>query len=275
MAINACDAMPEGGRLTITMKNIHLDAASCNDDVEAGPGDYVVLIVSDTGQGMSADIAKRAFEPFFTTKEVGQRSGLGLSMVYGFAQQTGGYATIDSVEGQGTTVKLFLPRSSGVPSARREAGAGEQPLARGESVLVLEDDADVRALTVLQLESIGYTVYEASDARTALEILGSNGGIDLLLSDIVLPGKMNGPKLAREARLGCPSLKVVFMSGYAPNTSQDGHSVDRNAPLLQKPISKIVLAKTLRQVLDSPTYTDENEIGDRLVGLVEESNMAR
>ena len=250
LAINACDAMPEGGRLTITIQNTHLDAASCTDDVEAQPGDYVVLIVNDTGEGMSADISRRAFDPFFTTKGVGQGSGLGLSMVYGFARQTGGYATIDSVEGRGTTVKLFLPRSTGVPSGRRETGAGEEPLARGESVLVLEDDADVRALTVLQLESIGYTVQEACDARTALNILGSNGGVDLLLSDIVLPGKLNGPKLAEEARRWCPSLKVVFMSGYAPNTLLDEHPVNQNAPLLQKPISKAVLAKTLRQVFD-------------------------
>ena len=194
LALNARDAMPAGGKLTIEMGNVTLTGADMDGHRDGQPGDYVALKVSDNGTGMAPDVVEHVFEPFFTTKEVGAGSGLGLSMVYGFAQQSGGHVTIESEAGQGTTVALYLPRAA-AEDARREAMGEAIPRGRGETILVVEDEPDLRQVTVQQLEDLGYKTLQAPDGPLALEVLADNSGIDLLLSDVVLPGGMNGPEM--------------------------------------------------------------------------------
>lgn len=250
LAINARDAMPGGGRLTVECMNATLDKEYAARVADTRPGDYAVLAVSDTGSGMPAAVLEHAFEPFFTTKEVGQGTGLGLSMIYGFARQSGGHVAIYSEEGNGTTVKLFLPRATDGAGFDEAADASELPRGKGETVLVVEDDPDVRELAVRIVGGLGYKVIEAGEAASAEAALATSDRIDLLLSDVVLPGKMNGPDFARAARKNHPALKVVFMSGYPADAAKKTGLVDLGGPLIRKPLDRSKLAESLRAVLD-------------------------
>jgi PAS domain S-box-containing protein len=249
LALNARDAMPGGGKLTIGCENAHLDEVYLARNPEALAGDYVVLAVSDTGTGMSVEVQSHAFEPFFTTKDVGQGSGLGLSMVHGFAKQSGGHVTMYSQEGQGTTVKLYLPRAE--EAVRREEASHDQdaPLGRGEVVLVIEDDPDVRDLAVQTLEGLGYRVSGAPDAARARKLLAEGTQVDLVLSDVVLPGGTSGPEFAEETRTIYPDLKIIFMSGYPAGAAKRYSFLGSDKVLLNKPFKRYQLAKALREVL--------------------------
>jgi CheY-like chemotaxis protein len=239
LAINARDAMPNGGRLTVETSNTHLDAAYVGSEPGMQPGDYVMLAVTDTGTGMSPDVLTRAFEPFFTTKPVGQGTGLGLSQLYGFIQQSGGHVRIESEVGRGTSVKLYLPRHHGVEETRAvvEASLGPPPQAPGPvTILVVEDEAIVRMLLVDALEEQGYTVLEAEDGNAALNIVASSERIDLLATDVGLPG-INGRQLAEMARSQRPDLKVLFLTGYAYEAALEKEVLRPNTQLLGKPVA--------------------------------------
>ena len=250
LAVNARDAMPDGGKLTIETANTALDETYTALDTEVVPGQYVMLSVSDTGSGMSKDTVVRAFEPFFTTKEVGRGTGLGLSMVYGFVKQSGGHVTIYSEEDQGTTVKLYFPRFLGgaekaVVAAERIAPRGSD----GEVVLLVEDNDDVRTYSVTTLKELGYTVIEAAHADTALAILATDQRIDLLFTDVVLPGR-SGRMLADAAAELRPNLKVLFTTGYSRNAIVHHGRLDAGVQLITKPFTYEQLAVRVRDVLD-------------------------
>ena len=248
LAINARDAMAGGGRLTIGTANTHLDAAyiSPNEDVE--PGDYVVVSVSDTGVGMSPEVMARAVDPFFTTKPVGEGTGLGLSMIYGFARQSRGHLQISSEVGQGTTVKLFLPRAL-QDAVVLDAPTVETPRGQGETILVVEDDTTVRLVISEVLEELGYEVLVASDARPAIPLLQSDRRIDLMVSDVVLP-HINGRKLAELARASRPGLKVLFVSGYAEHATLRGDFLEPGMEMLTKPFALDALGAKVRAMID-------------------------
>jgi CheY-like chemotaxis protein len=252
LAINARDAMPEGGKLTVETQNTHLDRSYAAQNAEVSPGQYVTICVSDTGAGMDSDTIGRVFEPFFTTKEVGKGTGLGLSMVYGFVKQSGGHVKIYSEPGEGTTAKIYLPRLLS-PSDDEEQSA-EQLAPEGtseETILVLEDDDDVRAYSVEVLRELGYRVIEAHDGPSALRLLErQEGRVDLLFSDVVLPGGMNGANVAEEARKLRPGLKVLFTTGYARNAIVHHGRLDPGVELITKPFSYADLAARVRDMLD-------------------------
>ncbi len=216
LAINARDAMPEGGKLTIEAANVHLDDAYCRKNSEVRPGQYLLISVTDTGTGMPKEVLERAFEPFFTTKEAGQGTGLGLSQVYGFVKQSGGHVKIYSERGEGTTIKIYLRRLGARPATAPETAPATGRGRRGETVLVAEDDAEVRAYVVETLEGLGYQVLGASDANEALRVMNYSDRVDLLLTDVVMPGA-SGRKLAADAKQLQPDLKVLFMTGYSRN----------------------------------------------------------
>ncbi len=248
LCINARDAMPAGGRLTIETRNVTLswDYAARQED-EVAPGDYVMVSVSDTGTGMSPDVAKRAFEPFFTTKEVGKGTGLGLSMVYGFIKQSNGHINIQSEVGRGTTVSMYFPRSD--PAAVAAVQPRRQAMPRGsERILVVEDEKAVRAIVGEQLGSLGYDVTLAGDADQALELLKSHS-FDLVITDVVMPGRLNGRGLAEEIKRTWPETRVVFMSGYSENALLRDGRLDSGTMLLAKPHVKADLAKIIRDAL--------------------------
>jgi PAS domain S-box-containing protein len=252
LAVNARDAMPIGGQLVIETANAHLDEAYAAHNVEVAPGDYVAVIVSDTGSGMPPEVIERAFEPFFTTKGVGQGSGLGLSMVYGFVKQSGGHVKIYSEGGHGTSIKLYLPRAeTTAPAVEDAAGAQPDQAALGrETILVVEDDPAVRIVAVNILESLGYHVRQAEDGHAALSILLRSGEIDLLFTDLVMPNGMSGQDLLRKAREQRPTLKALFTSGYSEHVIQGRGDRDVDVPLLGKPYRKQQLAAAIRSVLD-------------------------
>ena len=250
LAVNARDAMPEGGKLTIEASNSYLDDSYCRQNADVQPGQYVQIAVTDTGSGMGKDVIERAFEPFFTTKESGQGTGLGLSQVYGFVKQSGGHVKIYSEAGEGTTIKIYLPRFFGRASAAEEKAAAPRRGRSGESVLVVEDDSDVRDYVVETLASLGYKVFEAGEAENALRLLDENPSVHLLLTDVVMPG-MNGRKLAEEARLRRPDLKILYMTGYSRNAIMHQGRLDNGVDLLQKPISSEQLASAVRKMLDA------------------------
>ena len=250
LALNARDAMPAGGELTVSCQNIQLQDADIFGDMEVTAGDYVMLAVGDTGSGMNAETRQHAFEPFYTTKGVGEGSGLGLSMVYGFAKQSGGHVDISTEQGSGTTVRLYLPRSKSQSEEIEPDKKTSTPLGRGQSVLVLEDNAEVRELTVAMLESIDYRVIEAADADAARQIVESGANIDLVLSDVILPGGTSGPEFARELRQREPGIKVIFMSGYPEDADEGGSLSDAGGVLLNKPFYLRQLATAMRDALD-------------------------
>jgi CheY-like chemotaxis protein len=250
LAINARDAMSGAGTLVIETSNAVLDESYAATRTDVVAGDYVMLAVTDTGEGMSPEVLERAFEPFFTTKDVGKGTGLGLSMAFGFAKQSGGHIAIYSEEGKGTTVKLYLPQTQDEAKRVEVSARVEVPRGRGETVLVVEDDGDVRELAVLMLRGLGYEVLEAHDGKSGRAMLERAPGVDLLLADMVLPGGMSGREMADEAARRNGGLKVLFMSGYAANAAQLNGWVDRGADILQKPFRKRDLAIKVRSVLD-------------------------
>ena len=215
------------------------------------PRQYVLIAVTDTGSGMSREVIERAFEPFFTTKQSGQGTGLGLSQAYGFVKQSGGHIKIYSETGEGTSIKIYLPRFHGKsPAAAPEAPGAPKRGRSGECVLVVEDDADVRGYVVETLGALGYDVLEAADSEDALRILREYKSVRLLLTDVVMPG-MNGRALAEEARAQDPALKVLFMTGYSRNAIVHQGRLDPGVDLLQKPLTSESLAGAVRRVLDS------------------------
>jgi CheY-like chemotaxis protein len=252
LAINARDAMAGGGKLTIEARNVHLDVDYAARHVEVVPGDYVMLAVTDTGTGMTPEVLVRAVEPFFTTKPPGRGSGLGLSMIYGFVKQSGGHLKIYSEPGHGTTVRIYLPRVR--PAAAAEAApSAEAPPARGhESVLVVEDDAQVRQLGVSHLRDLGYRVLEAADGPAAITVLRNEPNIDLLFTDVVMPGGMTGRDLAEQARALLPGIRVLYTTGYTEDAIVHQGKLDRGVHLLSKPYRKRELARLVRAVLDEP-----------------------
>jgi signal transduction histidine kinase len=253
LAVNARDAMPQGGTLTIETANAWLDEAYLASVTEpVPPGQYVMIAVSDTGVGMDPETLSRVFEPFFTTKDPGKGTGLGLSQVYGFVRQSGGHIRVYSEPGQGTTVKLYLPRVHAEPlPAAASAKAPDMSMMRGdETVLLVEDDEAVRAYSSGVLRDLGYTVVEAEDAAAALRALDTHAKIDLLFTDVVLPGGVHGRKLADEARRRHPGLPVLFTSGYTRNAIVHNGRLDPGVQLITKPFSYEELASRVRRVLD-------------------------
>ncbi|KQT82162.1 PAS domain-containing hybrid sensor histidine kinase/response regulator [Aurantimonas sp. Leaf443] len=254
LAVNARDAMPDGGRLTIETGNSHLDAGYAHHHAEVTPGQYVLLSVTDTGTGMDAQTLSKVFEPFFTTKEVGKGTGLGLSQVYGFVKQSGGHVKLYSEPGQGTSVKIYLPRRLTDGAQEEEEAAQIVPGgSQRETILVLEDDEAVRAYSVEVLRDLGYGVVEAGDGPAALRILAEQGErIDLLFTDVVLPGGLDGAEVTRRARAALPDLKVLFTTGYARNAIVHQGRLDPGVALLTKPFTYADLATRVRDILDAP-----------------------
>ena len=249
LVLNARDAMPSGGRLTVKVQNISLGEADVDVDGQARPGDYIMVAVTDTGTGMTAEVASRAFEPFFTTKDVGKGTGLGLSMVYGFAQQSGGSMQIRSEPGQGTAVKLFFPRV-GAPQASAAPPAGQRTTAAGsETILVVEDDDIVRGYVEGELKALGYRVIVTRNGPAALEILRGPETIQLLFTDVVMPGGLFGPELAREAARLRPDLRILMTSGYSEHPVEALDGLGREVQILNKPYRRHDLAMMLRSVL--------------------------
>ena len=250
LAINARDAMPDGGTLSVTCANARIDDAFVADHPEVVAGEYVVLEVNDTGTGMSPEAIEHAFEPFFTTKEVGEGSGLGLSMIYGFAKQSGGHVTIYSEEGHGTTVRLYLPQVRQNTMQETETQADDAPIGQGERILVIEDDPDVRTLVLQMLESLGYLAFDVSDAAAARNFLGRNEAVDLIVSDVILPGGMSGPEFAEDARADNPELRIIFMSGYPAGATNRNGLLNADEVLLTKPFRRAGLARAVRDALE-------------------------
>ncbi len=251
LAVNARDAMPEGGRLTIETANCHLDQRYAANHIGVPAGQYVMIAVSDTGEGMSPEVIAKAFDPFFTTKEVGRGTGLGLSQVYGFVKQSGGHVKIYSEIGEGTTIKVYLPRMVGaVEEANDLQSAGGVPFGESQEViLVVEDEAAVRQFSVEALTELGYHVFEADGATSALKLLDEHPEIALMFTDVVMP-EINGKKLAEEACRHRPKLKVLFTTGYTRNAVVHNGVLDRDVHLIGKPFTIEDLAIRVREVLD-------------------------
>jgi PAS domain S-box-containing protein len=251
LALNARDAMTQGGKLTIEISNTYLDESYAQANAEVSAGQYVMLAISDTGMGMTPDIMDKAFEPFFTTKGIGEGTGLGLSQVYGFIKQSSGHIKIYSEPGEGTTVRLYLPRVREQAAADQARQTAARPQVGGqEMILVVEDDPDVRLFTTECLRELGYNVLEAIEGDAALSLLASEPQIQLLFTDISLPGPFNGRQLADEARKRRPDLKVLFTTGYARNAIVHQGRLDPSVHLIVKPFNFDGLAVKVRQVLD-------------------------
>jgi signal transduction histidine kinase/CheY-like chemotaxis protein len=249
LCINARDAMPDGGRVTIETANKWLDGHWAT---ERGllPGQYVSLCVTDTGTGMTPEVIARAFDPFFTTKPLGEGTGLGLSMVYGFARQSGGQIRIYSEVGMGTTMCIYLPRHHGEEASDPDMPQVEEVEGSGGTVLVVDDESSIRMMVVEVLNQSGYTALEASDGRSAMTILQSDTRIDLLITDVGLPGGMNGRQIADAARTGRPDLKVLFITGYAENAVFGNAHVDAGMQVLTKPFTLESLARRIQQIVE-------------------------
>jgi signal transduction histidine kinase len=251
LALNARDAMPEGGKLTLETRNVVLDEDYAGMNSEVTPGNYVMIAVSDTGEGIPTSVLDKVFEPFFTTKDVGKGSGLGLSMVYGFVKQSNGHIKIYSEQGHGTTVKLYLPQAAGVvdvPATESSIAADEHG---DESILIVEDDALVREYVVTQIGRLGYHTLTASNAAEGLAIISGPERIDLLFTDVIIPGGMNGRQLATEAVRRRPGLKVLYTSGYTENAIVHHGRLDAGVLLLPKPYVSSDLARMIRVALVS------------------------
>jgi CheY-like chemotaxis protein len=251
LAINARDAMPKGGRLIIETGYADIDADYVEAHAEASPGRYVTLAVTDTGVGMPPEVRRRAFDPFFTTKGPAAGTGLGLSMVYGFAKQSGGHVQLYSEVGLGTTVRMYLPaREAEAAETERRKPVSSAPLRAGETILVVEDDPRVRRVSVRRLKELGYAVIEADSGPAALQVLDRGEAIDLLFTDVIMAGGMTGIDLAREAGRRRPGLKVLFTSGYAePEVMERGLPTSGSA-WLGKPHSARELHTKIRELLD-------------------------
>jgi CheY-like chemotaxis protein len=275
LAINARDAMNSGGvtagRLTIEANNAVLDDLYCRNHADVAPGQYVMIGVTDTGAGMTPEVLRQAFEPFFSTKEEGKGTGLGLSMVYGFVKQSGGHVKIYSEAGQGTTVKIYLPRTLAAEDAMAPVAEPQQAVGGTETILVAEDDEAVRTTVVEMLTDLGYRVLKAADAASALAVVESGVPIDVLFTDVVMPGTLRSPELARMARERLPKLAVLFTSGYTENAIVHGGRLDPGVELLGKPYTRESLARRIRQVLanqrgrslgEPPVLRPSSESGD-------------
>jgi signal transduction histidine kinase len=255
LAANARDAMPGGGgMLTIETGNTYIDEAYAGANADTRPGQYVMIAVSDSGSGMSRETVEQAFEPFFTTKPAGQGTGLGLSQVYGFVKQSGGHVKIYSELGEGTTIKMYLPRLMGEAEIRNRVDSAEPPVAVatgfGERILVVEDDGDVRQYIVEALRALNFQVSEAPDGKHALSLLDEHR-FDLLLTDVILPG-MNGRQLADTMMAARPDMKVLFMTGYSRNAIVHHGRLDPGVHMLQKPVTSAELARKIRELLGAP-----------------------
>ena len=251
LAINARDAMPGGGRLTIETSNAYLDESYLAGVAEpVQPGQYVMVAVTDTGHGMPPETLAQVFEPFFTTKEAGKGTGLGLSQVYGFVRQSGGHVRIYSEPGQGATIKIYLPRHFAPVAPTMEEEQRAQAYGGNETILVVEDDDDVRAFTTGVLRELGYRVLEASTGKEALAMLAKEEHVDLLFTDIVLPDGMDGRGLSHEALAVRPRLKVLFTSGYTRNAIVHNGRLDAGLKLISKPFTYDDLAIKIRSILD-------------------------
>lgn len=278
LAINARDAMVDGGKLTLELSNAMLDEFYARTQVDVEPGQYVMLAVSDTGTGMTEQTAERAFEPFYTTKPEGEGTGLGLSMAYGFAKQSGGHIRLYSELGSGTTVKLYLPRTDQPEVVAVSLPVG--PAVGGsETILVVEDDLAVQATVIELLSGLGYRVLRANDAQSALSILQSGMAIDLLFTDVVMPGKLSSTELVRQAKLLLPDIAVLFTSGYTRNAIVHGGKLDAGVELLSKPYRQEDLARKIRQLLGQreqpmlPGAKGEGEEPSRRTALVVEDQL--
>jgi PAS domain S-box-containing protein len=251
LSINARDAMGDGGKLTIETANTRLDSTYAEMHDEVTPGQYVMVAVTDTGTGMTPEVVERAFEPFFTTKETGKGSGLGLSMVYGFVKQSGGHIKIYSEPGNGTAIKLYLPKANdGAPGTAQEARETNVQPHGDETILVVEDDPDVRAFVAMSLRVIGYTVHEAEDGPSAMALTDSLEHLDMLLTDVVLPQGMNGREIAEAIAARFPDAAILYTSGYSENAIVHHGRLDADAELLVKPFSREALAMAVRRILD-------------------------
>jgi CheY-like chemotaxis protein len=251
LALNARDAMPGGGKLTLETDNVRLDEDYARLNSDVAPGDYVMIAVSDTGTGIPAALLEKVFDPFFTTKEVGKGTGLGLSMVFGFVKQSGGHVKIYSEEGHGTSVKIYLPRSTGQGQAAGDLLSNAPVVGGSETVLVVEDDALVRKYVMAQVASLGYATLEAANATEALKIIENGADVDLLFTDVIMPGTMNGRELVDEAMKRRPQLKTLFTSGYTENAILHHGRLDEGVLLLAKPYRKPELARMIRVALAS------------------------
>jgi CheY-like chemotaxis protein len=252
--VNARDAMPDGGKLTIETVNARLDDAYVEALAEpVPPGQYVLLAVSDTGTGMDKATMEKVFEPFFTTKEAGKGTGLGLSQVYGFVRQSNGHVRIYSEPGEGTTIKVYLPRLVGSDHEPVEMPAKSPVMVRGagETILVVEDEQDLRVYTTEALRDLGYQVLAAADGREALEAVERHPEIELLFTDVILTGGMNGRALAEEVARRRPDLPVLFTTGYTSNAIVHHGRLDPGMPLIGKPFTYAELAAKVRRVLDT------------------------
>jgi PAS domain S-box-containing protein len=250
LANNARDAMPGGGRLTIATRHARLDQAYAAQHAEVEPGNYVAMEVSDTGQGMTPDVLARIFEPFYTTKGLGKGTGLGLSMVFGFMKQSGGHINAYSEPGRGTTFRLYFPPTEASLEPSVEAPPIAPAQAHGETILAVEDNEMLRQVVVKQLLSLGFQVLDVADARAALQLLASRGSVDLLFTDVVLPGDMDGCALAREVMRRHPGTKVLLTSGYPGARIAETVGSEACMRLISKPYRKEELMRTLREVLD-------------------------
>jgi PAS domain S-box-containing protein len=252
LSVNARDAMPEGGKLTFETSNVTFDREYIQDNFDVAAGDYVMVAVSDTGKGMDANTMSKAFEPFFTTKDVGKGTGLGLSMVYGFVKQSKGHIKLYSEPGFGTTVKIYLPRAETDKeyhsAPQQDISAGKPPTQR--LILVVEDNMDVLKITSSMLESIGYQTITATSGDEAILVIKERDDIDLLLSDVMLPGNLNGPSLAQQAVLIRPRLKVLFNSGYAEQAQQNSGLLGKHVQIISKPFRKMQLAAKIEEIFN-------------------------
>jgi CheY-like chemotaxis protein len=248
LSINARDAMDGLGTLTIEVRNEFLDDDYAARHVEVSPGQYVMIAVSDTGCGIAPNVIEKVFDPFFTTKPEGQGTGLGLSMVHGFVKQSGGHINIYSELGEGSTLRMYLPRSREAEDAP-VAGAASPLVGGMETILLVEDDEDVRVTTAEMLSELGYSVLRAKDADAALTIIESGAAIDLLFTDVVMPGSLRAPELARKAQQRIPGIAVLFTTGYAENAALKGRGLEGGISLITKPYARDQLGRKLRQVL--------------------------
>ena len=274
MAINARDAMDKGGRLTFTLSNVTLDAAYASLHADVLEGQYVLLTITDTGHGMERDVIDQIFEPFFTTKREGEGTGLGLSMAYGFIRQSAGHIKVHSAPGAGTTFKIYLPRSL-EKLAEPPAGLTGPVLGGGETILVVEDDAPVQHTVVDMLRGLGYDVLHADDGASALVLLGTGVAVDLLFTDVVMPGPVSSKELAQQARRLLPELAVLFTSGYTHNAIMQGGRLDPGVELLSKPYQREDLARRIRHVLADRRLVGAPDPSGRRILLVEDNDDAR